>query len=1399
MKLDSIIYDQDTLASALAQQLQTESPAFSAMYPSSTATALVNGLSAYSSMLQYCLIAALANCYTDSAFSEAGVYQLAETLGNNLHGNSPAQVTVDITKTNFQTMRITIPANTQFEINKKKFFNEFPFIIPANSNVAKDIVLTQGERLEVNTTSSGIPYERFYFSSDFKASSTNVEVFVNGVQWQVVDSFLEYDKGYVLDVNDMNRVILRTDPEGRSYIKVGDGQLGTLPPPESAITIKFTVNDGENGNIQETNLEGTMVSLLRFIDSQGNEDYLQTTVITTTTAYGGFNKQSIATLRHTSPYVFASGHRAIRRQDYRAILQNECGYLTSQVWGEYEEANMVGAYDSLMMNMVYYTGLKSFESYDYFNIGNLTSQNRFEGSLLSNKGFWGSYSIKIEDLKNSASRFLMQDTDAKGIMFLNNEYLDSRDSLLPEWIAYSADNGCTISLEEITNSGTNYKVNDVLQVDVKSYIEENGIEIDNNTVKVNYLKEDRANIEINKEVNEISIKINDAYLPNGIGSFKHFQNLGTHTITEEHFNNIKRSGSADVNRQEALICGVVSDDLTNLSELVLVDYDSAESGSFNNTTAVLVYDKAENKIGLRNDDNTWNKNILLPFAKVEYSKTENGGVGSSLEIGKITSFNTIGYFGNVLFALPGAIAVTPAGRSGTTMNKKEIPVNGVLLYSANQNKNGLYASLRGAEIKAETDISYNSAVNLNYDAAGTVYDYCVFGKYDVINGKIQNFELNETFAVPTNLPLYLQVTNVNSNTGGVLNAKVLTKYSANEYIYDLLSLSGVTLKTFGNTAGENCVVRLNITPIPKWSEISGDTKTLKHVIVSTNDKTGVNASATHKNDIKNVRSDLPDSSYYQSLWEPTLNSPIQIRLNYGPTNAREAQDGIDLGKRRISAIRFKAADPSIGPFIGTVAMFGYKGEATLSTSIDYSNIRNSEEWDCIIERTYLTNPYYNGTQWTDWIATNLFTGDNDTQNKPVFRNDGYKYYVIEFYSCEDTVDSELKNLTIGKMKILYDEDSSFIYYNQNSRVDLNFPSIGSPGAVNPPRGDRSPSTIDGYLTDALINNTTSQGNNFPLYSYDVTIKNANASNGYVNGNTLAYTYVNSYTKKEMVFLVKITNAANGDYTLTLDGSPVLAGTEEINTAAPISLDNLPTYTLSQADIEIVNPGAGYRLNDKILVEGTNSSTPIILQVTRVNTAGNIMTVAPVSALIVGGTFEGTFECSNSEGSLAGYGATVNLTPMSNSSGTGATISISSGSNISAQASFYGNRIDSANINRLDQPIIDQYNHFTTYLEFKQPAIKHVNLVLKVSLSNKANINNTLIIQNIRTNIQKLFEITPDYIGKGLKVSDIYKAVMKTEFVEWCKVLLPMDNIETQKNELLIPADIQITEDVSSFK
>jgi len=1109
MKLDSIIYDQNSLASAIAEQWATESDVFNAMYPSDTATALINGFAAYGAMLQYCLVSAMANCYTSTAFSEAGIYQLAETLGNILHGNEPAQVTVALTKKNFLTMRTTVPANTQFKIDEKKFFNPYAVIIPANNPTVTNISLIQGEWVEVNKISTGLINERFYFSTDFKAAHNYVKVFVNGVEWQVKNSFLEYDKYYVLDVNDINVVVLRTDPEGNSYIRVGDGQLGTLPPSGSNITIQYVSNDGANGNIQETNIEGELISEILLTDNNGHQDTLQLDVVSTSTAFGGFGKQSIATLRYTSPFVFASGHRAVRRQDYNAILQNECGYLTSSVWGEWEESDYVGAYDSIMMNMVYYTGLKSFEHYDYFEIGKLTSGTSFDGTLYTTRGFWGSYALKITNDKDDTSYFIISDNGAHGTLYINNDNLDPRDSLLPEWIAADSPTGVIMSLYDgpqacIVAGGTGYKVGDILEL----YYEDNG------------------------------------------------------TITDG---------------------------------------------------------------------------------------------------------------------------------------------------------------------------------------------------------------------------IYVQVKGVDSTTGYVSEVKLSTIYSGD----DLVDLNGLTFTAYDRntpnlgtkklkTEGTGCQIKLTI----EYLRARSGGEVVETVpLVTTNDLTGSDASATQEHPIENARSDKSDTLFYQSLRAPGLNAPRQIRLNYG--------DIAKLGQKGIAAIKFKATSTSNGPFIGTVAMFGWNGSAGLIPT--YENVRNSENWDCIINRTYLTNPINDAEDgWTDWISTNCFNGENDMSGNPIFTQ--YPYFVIEFYSVENITDVEIKSVTFDKIKILYDTDASLIYYNNNGIVDLKFPAEGCPG----PGG-----TEAGYLTESLLNNSDRTGDSsamtFPLYAYTPTIEGIDSAHGYNNGNTLAYTYEGG-NGESLTFIITVTNAANGLYSVTLDGSTTLIGEEEINMAAPVSLDTVQTYTLPQSGIEIVTTGTNYRVNDTVRVLGSGSTSFIDLRVTRINTSGGVIGITPVSPLIIGGTFTEVLSTELiTSGGGPGTGLTVRLTPVANSSGSGATISIASDSNLTASASFIGNRIDTSDINRIDQSIIERYNHFTTFVEFKQPEIVQQEIVAQVALSTSASISSSMIIQNIRNNLQKLFDITPDYMGKGLALSDIYKAITKTANVEWCRVLAPTDNVIIRKNQLLICKNITIQE------
>lgn len=364
MKLDSIVYDYGTLQSAIVNTLNSESPTFQAIYPSDTATSLTNVLAAYGSMLQYQLVSAMANMYTDSAYSEAGIYQLAETLGNRLHGNISSQIYCNITRTNLKGVNVVIPAGSRFVVEDLNFFNPEAITFPISSNTVPKVKLIQGILLRSEQVTSGISGEKIYFCDDFKCNTNLVKVYVNGVQWDITDSFLPY---VVTDDSVANRayaVILKTDPDGRTYIKFGNNTNGRIPEKGSNVTIEYISNEGANGNLNNNNLEINLSTPIYYTNTSNTRERLEVDITAISTASGGFDTQSLEVLKESSPYVFGSGQRAVRRNDYKAMLLNKCGYLTCNVWGEYEEAAIQGGYDKIMMNMVYYTGIKSIQKYD---------------------------------------------------------------------------------------------------------------------------------------------------------------------------------------------------------------------------------------------------------------------------------------------------------------------------------------------------------------------------------------------------------------------------------------------------------------------------------------------------------------------------------------------------------------------------------------------------------------------------------------------------------------------------------------------------------------------------------------------------------------------------------------------------------------------------------------------------------------------------------------------------------------------------------------------------------------------------------------------------------------------------------------------------------------------------
>lgn len=444
MKLDSIVYDYNSLTNTIAEALNSESASFRAIYPSDTATSLVNVLGSYGAMLQYQLVSALANCYTDSAYSEAGIRQLAETLGNRLHGNISSHIYCNITRTTLTGLsNVVIPTGSVFTVAGVTFFNPEPIIFTTQTNTVENVKLIQGTLLTSIQYSSGISGEKIYFCDDFKCNTDLVHVYINDEEWVISDSFLPYVVTDTSIAAEAQAVVLRTDSNGRTYIKFGNNSNGIVPSAGSTIRIEYVSNEGVSGNLSGVNLDITLDTPLYFTNN-GISEPLEVDIYAISTASGGFNTQSLSVLRESSPYVFGSGQRAVRRNDYKSMLLNKCGYLTCNVWGEYEEARLYGGYDKIMMNMVYYSGIKSIQKYSYqplktlyINVPQLeiveNNLYNFTNNLTGARGFGGSYIIELTSYTsdNQLETIQYRDRSGTGILTcdpsINSQFVKDED------------------------------------------------------------------------------------------------------------------------------------------------------------------------------------------------------------------------------------------------------------------------------------------------------------------------------------------------------------------------------------------------------------------------------------------------------------------------------------------------------------------------------------------------------------------------------------------------------------------------------------------------------------------------------------------------------------------------------------------------------------------------------------------------------------------------------------------------------------------------------------------------------------------------------------------------------------------------------------------------------------
>lgn len=320
--------------------------------PFSAGTAMIEFMAAIGTMLNYSIEKAAQEQNFDTMGIDSSVYRLARTLGVNPNRRYPASVVVSFT---VDATAAVIPKYTQFQVDGIDYYNyEEITINPSVGASVDNITLYQGTINTKRYVGTGKAYQVIRFGQNFTASEHFVSVRVGAVEFTRVKHPL-----WMTVDNETNPFWDTTLPDGSVQLVFGNEEFGTIPEVGSQIFITYAETLGSEANTPES---GLRVSLIDTVTGISNLVGTSKTALGGGTPQGGKDADSVDDLKWQAPRLYAAGERAVRREDWRALIISwiEADIIDASVWGEHEERfTGSGCLGPFNMNVVYICPLLS--------------------------------------------------------------------------------------------------------------------------------------------------------------------------------------------------------------------------------------------------------------------------------------------------------------------------------------------------------------------------------------------------------------------------------------------------------------------------------------------------------------------------------------------------------------------------------------------------------------------------------------------------------------------------------------------------------------------------------------------------------------------------------------------------------------------------------------------------------------------------------------------------------------------------------------------------------------------------------------------------------------------------------------------------------------------------------
>jgi hypothetical protein len=276
----------------------------------------------------FCFVGDVLTFYQDNQAKESrwsdaqlrrSVLALAKMLNYTPEGNAAATADVLITLDRVPVIPVPIEAGRQYETaevtNRVRFQQLFDVTIPAGLDPPQVFVIVENsEDFEETFTSTSLPTQEFVLTATPYLDDTLVVTALNGAYTQV-ESFLNStatDRHYTINV----------DENGRALMRFGDGTNGEIP--SGTIATFYKVGGGSAGNVDKNTITRLVGAL-----TDANGGRVNYTVTNPSEAGGGFDRESIESIKQKGPASTKITDRTVSLDDYEVGAVNVAGVARS--------------------------------------------------------------------------------------------------------------------------------------------------------------------------------------------------------------------------------------------------------------------------------------------------------------------------------------------------------------------------------------------------------------------------------------------------------------------------------------------------------------------------------------------------------------------------------------------------------------------------------------------------------------------------------------------------------------------------------------------------------------------------------------------------------------------------------------------------------------------------------------------------------------------------------------------------------------------------------------------------------------------------------------------------------------------------------------------------------------